>query len=383
MNQEGESNVRPQRGASDPPRGPTSPSAMPEDAPEKDVSVLRLANVLLRHRRLIVATVVAVAFLVVAVTIVLPRTYTSTTSFTPESGAAQVSQLSGLASQFGINIPTGQAGQSPQFYADLLRGRELLREVVVSKFEARSGGPEAGRFEGDLVAILGINEDDRRLAVSKTIDELRELIGVSMHPETGVVELSVTTRWPDLSRQVAARMIELVNRFNLERRQSQASDERAFIEEQLARAESALYSAEDSLERFLERNRRYENSPQLRFEYERLQRRVSLRQQVFLSLSESYEQSKINEVRNTPVVTVVEAPEAPARPDPRRLVLKGILGLLLGGIIGVFWAFGREILAASRERDPSDYAEFTRLKEETREELQGMWYRLRRKTAGK
>lgn len=127
----------------------------------------------------------------------------------------------------------------------------------------------------------------------------------------------------------------------------------------------------------LERNRRYEGSPGLTFRYERLQRRVNLRQQVFTPLSKSYEQAKIDEVRNTPVITVVEPPELPARPDPWRLKLKGLLGLILGGIVGVFWAFGREMMATSGERDPDDYAEFARLKEETKEDVGGLWSRFR------
>jgi len=232
--------------------------------------------------------------------------------------------------------------------------------------------------EWDLVALLEIETDHRRLAVASAIEALRDLVSVSTDAETGVVEVSVSTRWPNLSRQVAERMIELVNRFNLERRQSQASAERAFIEEQVARAESSLHAAEDSLERFVSQNRRYQNSPELTLQFERLQRRVNLRQQVFTSLSESYEQSRIDEVRNTPVITVVEPPELPARPDPRRLALKGVLGLMLGGMVGVFWAFGREMMATSRERDPDDYAEFARLREAAKEDLRRLWRRVRR-----
>jgi len=47
----------------------------------------------------------------------------------------------------------------------------------------------------------------------------------------------------------------------------------------------------------LERNRRYQNSPELTFRYERLQRQVSLRQQVFISLSESLKEETAEEVR--------------------------------------------------------------------------------------
>lgn len=354
--------------------GPVDSRAI-DDRPPGEVAVLDVVNFILRHRHVFVLTSFAVALLLVGVSLVQPPNYPSTASFTPESGGGQAGRLAGLASQFGVQVPTGEAGQSPQFYANLLTGRELLRETVVTEYEAAddSVGSDTNASGGDLVELFGIEAESRPLAMVGAIEVLRDRVEVSTDPETGIVELSVTTRWPEVSRQVAQRMVELVNQFNLERRQSQASAKREFIETQVARAESALHAAEDSLEQFLQRNRSYQNSPALRFEYDRLQRRVTLHQQIFTSLSESYEQARIDEVRNTPVITVVQPPDLPARPAPRRLVFKGILGLILGGLLGGIWAFGREVLATSQKRDPDDYAEFERLKRETKDEVSGLW----------
>jgi uncharacterized protein involved in exopolysaccharide biosynthesis len=83
-----------------------------------------------------------------------------------------------------------------------------------------------------------------------------------------------------------------------------------------------------------------------------------MRQQVFTSLSQSFEQARISEVRNTPVITVVERPEEPARPDGRRLKLRAIVGLILGGALGVIFAFGREMLQRSRRDGSEDYRQF-------------------------
>lgn len=353
-----------------------------EVRPDGAMSALRFVNVLLRHRKFVMATPFALAVLVVVGTLLLPPSYTVTASFTPETESAQASRLSGLASQFGISVPAGQAGQSPQFYAYLLRTRELLRATVVTEYdlsgtdEQNSNGSETGG-SGDLVYHLDIEENPRSVAVAEAVRKLREHFSVSANPETGVIELSVSTHSPELSQQVADRMLDLVNQFNLERRKSQAAAKRAFIEEQLDKARAALRAAEDSLERFLEQNRQYENSPALRFERQRLQRRVELRQQVFNSLAQSFQQSKIDEVRNTPVVTVVEPPQPPARSDPRGLPLKLVLGLLVGGGLAVFWAFGREMLASSRRTDPDDYREYARLKDESVSEVKGLWRRIR------
>lgn len=343
-----------------------------------EISALRAVNVLLRHRRTVAAIPLAAALLAVLVALVLPRSYRSIASLTPQADETQLSELAGLASQFGIPIPATSTAESPQFYAELLRTRTLLSETAVTRYNFLPEGAESP-IEGDLLEILGIGGDTREAAIEEAVEELADdLVGVSTDPETGVVEFSVTTRWADLSHQIAARMLELVNRFNVETRNSQAAAEREFTEGQLAEAESALRVAEDSLEAFLQRNRRYDNSPELRFQLERLQRRVDLRQQVFTSLAQSYEQARIDAVRNVPVITVVERPSRPALPEPRGLVWKALLGLFLGGVVAVSWAFGREILAASRETDPDDYAEFARLRRETGEDLRRLWRRVRR-----
>ena len=70
--------------------------------------------------------------------------------------------------------------------------------------------------------------------------------------------------------------------------------------------------------------------PELNFQQERLQRQVQLQQQLYTTLSQSFEQAKIEEVRDTPVITVVEPPEAPVRPDPRGLVRNAFLTIILG-----------------------------------------------------
>lgn len=354
----------------------------------EEISLIRLVNVLLEHRRIVVGLPLLVAFLVVGYTMLQPRSWTSSASFMPQGGGTggQLSRISGLAAQFGVNVPTGESGESPQFYAELLRSREILESAARTRYDFTVDG-DAGAgtaaspdtLSGSLVELFEIEARTPALATKAAVGALRNRTSVSTNAETGVVEVSVTTPWPELSRQVADRLIGLVNEFNLRTRRSQAQEERQFLENRLEQARAELHAAEDSLERFLERNRSFENSPTLRFENQRLERRVELRQQVYSSLSQSYEEAKIAEVRNTPVITVVEPPDAPARPDPRRVRLKGVLGLLLGGMAGVFWAFGREFMEGAREHDPDDYREFETLRRETAEELRGLWRRVRGK----
>jgi uncharacterized protein involved in exopolysaccharide biosynthesis len=334
-----------------------------------EISILEFLAVLLAHRYRVIGWSVAGAFLVALITLVSPREYTTEASFVPErADGITDGALARMAGQFGVAIPRGDATRSPEFYADLLRSREILARLVPDTFTVIRAGwrGQALPTTGTLSDLLEIREEDPARRRDRTIEWLREEgISASTVRETGVVRLSVTTRWPDVSHRIARRLLELVNEFNLLTRQSQAAAERGFIEERLEDAQLRLSMAEEELKLFLETNRQIQGSPHLMFERERLEREVLRRQQLFNSLSEAYETARISEVRNTPVVTVVNSPEVPSRPDRLRLALKGVLGLMLGGVAGVFHAFGREFISRRRETGEDDYRQLQRVWEDT------------------
>ncbi len=345
---------------------------------DEEVSLVALVNVLLRQRRILVGAPIVAALLLVGLGLLSQRTYTVTASFMPQTGEGRISGLAGVAAQFGIEVPRSEAGNSPLFYADLLQSRALVRSAVTSRYTVAGQGGDGAGATASLVDLYGIQSEDPGIRLAAGIRRLGADLKVSTRRETGVVDVSVKTAWPSVSQQVVERLLELVNQFNLETRQSQASAERGFIETRLEEAKRELQVAEDSLTDFLDRNRRYENLPELRFEYERLQRGVSLHQQLYVTLSQSLEQAKIDEVRNTPVITIVEPPDLPLKADSRGLARRMLLGLFLGGFVGSVWAFGRESARHTRERMPDDYEEYARLRGEAVEDLRSVWRGARR-----
>ena len=118
-------------------------------------AVLPLANVLLRERRLLVRLPLSLAVLVVGVGLLLPRSYTAVASFAPQSAGGSLSSLTGLAAQFGIAVPTDDAANSPDFYAELLRSAQLLRAMVDTSYVYLNG---ADTVRATLVQVYDISE---------------------------------------------------------------------------------------------------------------------------------------------------------------------------------------------------------------------------------
>jgi uncharacterized protein involved in exopolysaccharide biosynthesis len=245
---------------------------------------------------------------------------------------------------------------SPAFYQELLASREILQRVADRSYSVEGMGPSP------LVDLLEVEADTEALRVEEAIEVLRDdLVSVTTGRETGVVTVAVTTEWPELSRALGERLLAEVQVFNLETRRSQAAAERAFVEALVDSARLALNSAEDSMQEFLQANRRFEDSPELSFQRDRLQREITRQQQVYTGVLQAFDEARIAEVRDTPVITVLQSPYLPPGPDDKSLLLAVALGLVLGGMGGIVLAF---LVEAVRRPAPGDPA---------REDFQRAW----------
>lgn len=310
--------------------------------PEDGVSILWFAAVLLRDRRLI-AIITAVGMVMSLALVLLRRTtYTTSFSFLPQAQQDQSrAGLANLAGQFGINLGSlGGSEMSPQLYADLLTTREVLTPIATDSFPVDADSAEWL----PLARFLRIGSGPAPVVTDKTLRALRkDVISTSVAIRTtGVVTVNVRMTSRHVSLAIADRLLAGLNNFNLITRQSQAREERRFTEALLADARVELRVAEDALQRFLEKNREFNASAGLRFQQDRLQREVQLQQQVVTSLAQQYEENRIREVRDTPVLTVIEPPVLAARPDARLRAVILLLGTVAAFGIGLMIVFIRE-----------------------------------------
>ena len=86
-----------------------------------------------------------------------------------------------------------------------------------------------------------------------------------------------------------------------------------------------------------------------------------MRQQVYVSLAQSHEAAKVEEVRSTAVITVIERPQGFVEPEPRGTIRKVIVGMFLSGFLAFGIAFGSEYARRAREAGPADFQEFLAL----------------------
>jgi uncharacterized protein involved in exopolysaccharide biosynthesis len=337
------------------------PGRYPAKEDPGELSLLGLGSVVLRRRRLILALALTGALVGLASGLLSKRVYKASATFIPQGSEGGLSGLALAASQFGIRAPSAGGGWGAPIYVELLKSRALLDPIIRDSIviDERQGAKTA------VIDLLGVKGSSEALRTERAVRRLRAVVSAQEDRKQGAVNLTVTTQWPSVSFAIAQRLVRGVNLFNVDTRKSQAREERLFVEAQTTEAERNLRAAEDRLQSFLQQNRVIGTSSQLEFQRDRLQRDVTLRQQVYSNLAQSHAEARIREVRDIPVITVLEEPRLPVTPEPTRSLFKMVVGAAFGLMFGVFIALVANGLSVM-SRDPSAGAdEFFRLARES------------------
>jgi hypothetical protein len=129
-----------------------------------------------------------------------------------------------------------------------------------------------------------------------------------------IQQVSFTVEGPSMkvARLMADTILVALNDLVVEVRRKRANAEREFLEKRFGALGDSLRAREDVLRQFYEQNRNLA-SPQLQFEEVRLRRDVDRVQNVYAQVGGQLEQARIQEVRDTPALIVVDPPIDPVR----------------------------------------------------------------------
>jgi uncharacterized protein involved in exopolysaccharide biosynthesis len=209
-------------------------------------------------------------------------------------------------------------------------------------------------------------------AETQAMTQLLGQMTVAANDLTGVVTISIVTRWPGLSYGLTQQFLAMVDSFNLATRQQQATALEAFTTHRMAQASAELKAAEDSLATFMQNNRNYLTAPFLVLEHDRLQRSITFKQGVYVTLVQTYEQARIDAVRNTPSIVVVQPALMPLTGDPKHGKIKLAVALVFGMVLGVGWTLMTHVLAQGSAQAARDMDELRNVSMSIKAEVKGL-----------
>ncbi|MBD3233698.1 MAG: hypothetical protein GF315_08230 [candidate division Zixibacteria bacterium] len=357
---------------------------------------------LLKWRKTIILNVFAVGLIVAIISLFIPSWFLATTTILPPSkdtislGSAGA-MLGGLGSLLNMGGTSGgfllPALTTPSdLYASLLRSKAVVEKVIEEnnleeEFDAEGGDKFIEEIKNltsisiDQTGILSLSFESKDPELSASVansyidilDELyreinsrqaantREFVGAQLEKtekdleraeenmrefqeEYGAIDLTEQLRVQiqnaaELQAQLVMAEIELgvaletMSPDNSAVRRLQSKIDQ--IKRQLKNMEEPDIGKDDTTSLMLP----FSKAPELGLEFIRLTRELKIQETLFELLKTQYEQAKISEAKDTPVIQVLDQatpPEKRSRPTRIKLVAMGILGSLVFSLIAVF-----------------------------------------------
>lgn len=301
---------------------------------------------------------VSTSVIAAGISFLIPNSYRSTATILPESDQSKLGGLSGLSDLASIaGVSLGGEKSLVKLYPAIIRSESVLRNVILASYEI-SGSQE----RMNLVEYWDIDEKSPERNFEVAFERLNEDLSVSMDSKTNIVSISLETEDPLLSAGVVGGIVRGLDEFMRTRRTTNASEQRKWVEQRTEEVRQDLKLIEESLKTFREKNRRVVDSPKLLMEQERLIREAEINAALYIELKKQFELARIEEVKNVPIINVLDPPRPAAEKDgPRRgimVVMAAFLSVLLyggvlivdlkyGGMLRIFAANVREAITSS------------------------------------
>jgi uncharacterized protein involved in exopolysaccharide biosynthesis len=147
----------------------------------------------------------------------VPQYVSWATVLLPSSRGGNLGGLAGLASQFGVNVPTGAQADlsSPSLFPKLLRSRTFAEKILDKKFYTKEFGKELS-----LLAILTHGNDSpefgRDTLITTALESLNGMLEFDQDPSGTFSVIKATANEPFFAKQLAEvtlAELEALNRF--------------------------------------------------------------------------------------------------------------------------------------------------------------------------
>jgi len=311
--------------------------------PEHEIDLIEIITILWKARKFIAAvTSISLTIGILYIIFATPM-YRSSITLYPAIDTGSSSPMTAMARQLGVSgAATGSGNYN---IPDVVKSRTLSEKIVRHEWEIQGFDKEADLVEyfDKLWGVekpehIRTKEDSISWHNSKLTSYSQYIaytrIGVNTNLDTGLITVSVDFEDKKLARDVANFISLFISNWFNESQNENIKQNLEFINERANVLYKELQEAENELKGFKETNRNILNSPDLQLELQRLQRQVTIKQEVYLTLVKQKEVNQIEQNKNSNVVKILDTAiiaYRPFKPQPKRVVLISV-------IIGLFFS---------------------------------------------
>jgi len=318
----------------------------PNTAASDEIDLLEIFKTIWQGRKLIAVITIIVSLLGLTNAMLTKPLYQATTSFySLENQKSSGSSLGAAAAMLGMSGGS-DAGIGGYKANDIIKSRKIRTALAKQLWQTDEYKSPVDLYT--IWKIKGTSDADKldklllRLEKSVTVAEEKKSNFISS-ASASLVTVTVKTGDRELSKNIANKITELTNDFMQQARNKNIKESIVFIEQRLKDNKKELTEAEENLKQFKKSNQ-IVVSAELQLELARLQREVTIKQEVYLTLVKQKEMSLIDVVKQSNVISVLDEavrPEKKVSPKRAQIV---VISLFMGFVLGIVIIISRNML---------------------------------------
>ena len=247
-----------------------------------------------------------------------------------------ISQGLGQFQSLAMNLNMNIAENDQDFnIPDVVKSRLIANKVINQTWLTKNGNKIKlidfwNMDKSFLSNFFSTGNLDSIYIQEKAVKKLKDHIEVSEDRLTGLITITTIMEDPRIAAKIANFIGNQVQLYIQKENSAQSTKEKLFISERLAIVKDELEISEIKLKDFKERNRGYNDSPELFMVFSQLLREVEAKQEVYLTLQQQLELSRIEEVKQSPILHILDHAIPPSRKSSPNRLLFLIIFLFLG-----------------------------------------------------
>ncbi|WP_114751630.1 Wzz/FepE/Etk N-terminal domain-containing protein [Pleomorphovibrio marinus] len=316
-----------------------------------------------KKRLILLLTIVGIVLGILASLLKKPKYVAETTFVLEESDMGGLSNLSGLASMIGLNLPS-LGSESGLFTGDNIMelyrsqrmisstllspmGQEAQEELLIDRYIAFNNLKKKWKNKVDLATMdFTLTRDSFSVKQDSVIREIvkeirKENLGVEKPDrKLNILKISITSKDETFSKVFNETLVEKVNQFYKETKTKKTAENLKILQSQADSVRRVLDESLEGLARF--QDRIPNPNPLLQqgtVESKSRQVDVQAAGAVYQEVVKNLEISKINHRNNTPLIQIIDSPRFPL--EEHKIKLK--TGIAAGGalffILALFYVY--------------------------------------------
>jgi len=303
-----------------------------------------LVDVLYKNIKYLILLTFSFAFLGTASSFFLQKYYDAEISLYPAKNDMMqgMSQFQSLAANLGINkMNNDQNFNIPDVVKSRLIANKAINQKWVGKDDKETNLISLWELNRKpWLNILNASKIDSLFLYEKAIRKFNRHVQVVEDRSTGLIKIITSFQDPVISADIANFIGSEVELYIQKENSAQSNKEKLFISERLSIVKKELEKSELELKDFKERNRGFEDSPELFMIYSQLFREVEAKKEVYLTLQQQLELARIQEVKRSPILHILDhAVPLIRKSSPNRLLFllsSTIFGILFSSSLTLF-----------------------------------------------